>query len=85
MDNQIYVALCSPARDTSAGYHAYGHSLIVDPMAQVLVEAEESETIVSAELDGNKIEEARSGIPLRDQRRFDIYPDVSQAKVSSSS
>ena len=83
MDNQIYVALCSPARDLSAGYHAYGHSLIVDPMAQVLVEAEESETIVSAELDGAKIEEARSGIPLRDQRRFDIYPDVSQAKVSS--
>ncbi|KAK3402943.1 carbon-nitrogen hydrolase [Sordaria brevicollis] len=81
MDNQIYVALCSPARDTSAGYHAYGHSLIVDPMAQVLVEAEESEAIVSAELDGQKIEEARSGIPLRDQRRFDIYPDVSQAKV----
>lgn len=83
MDNQIYVALCSPARDTSASYHAYGHSLIVDPMAQVLVEAEESETIVSAELDGTKIEEARLGIPLRDQRRFDIYPDVSQAKVSS--
>ncbi|KAL0467275.1 nitrilase [Neurospora intermedia] len=83
MDNQIYVALCSPARDMSASYHAYGHSLIVDPMARVLVEAEESETIVSAELDGTKIEEARSGIPLRDQRRFDIYPDVSQAKVSS--
>ncbi|KAK0727141.1 hydrolase-like protein [Lasiosphaeria miniovina] len=78
MDNQIYVALCSPARDTTAGYHAWGHSLIVDPMAQVLVEADENETIVSAELDGARIEEARSGIPLRDQRRFDVYPDVSQ-------
>ncbi|KAK3359166.1 putative nitrilase [Lasiosphaeria hispida] len=78
MDNQIYVALCSPARDLSAGYHAWGHSLVVDPMAQVLVEAEEGETIVSAELDGEKIEEARKGIPLRDQRRFDVYPDVSQ-------
>jgi len=78
MDNQIYVALCSPARDTGASYHAWGHSLIVDPMAQVLVEAEETEAIVSAEIDGSKIEEARKGIPLRDQRRFDVYPDVSK-------
>lgn len=78
MDNQIYVALCSPARDMSAGYHAYGHSLIVDPMAQVLVEADENEAIVSHEIDGSKIEEARKGIPLRDQRRFDVYPDVSE-------
>ncbi|KAJ4302274.1 Omega-amidase nit3 [Collariella sp. IMI 366227] len=41
VDNQCYVALCSPARDMSAGYHAYGHSLVVDPMAGVLVEAGE--------------------------------------------
>lgn len=78
VDNQLYVALCSPARDMSAGYHAWGHSLVVDPMAEVLVEAEEAETIVVAELDGEKIEEARKGIPLRDQRRFDVYPDVSR-------
>lgn len=77
MDNQIYVALCSPARDMGAKYHAWGHSMVVDPMAQVLVEAEENEAIVYAELDGDKIEETRKGIPLRDQRRFDVYPDVS--------
>ncbi|KAK3995022.1 nitrilase family protein [Cladorrhinum sp. PSN332] len=82
VDNQLYVALCSPARDTKATYHAWGHSLIVDPMASVLVEADENETIVSAELDGEKIESARKGIPLRDQRRFDVYPDVSQGKIS---
>jgi predicted amidohydrolase len=77
MDNQIYVALCSPARDTTATYHAWGHSMVVDPMAQVLVEAEEGETIVYGEMNGDKIEETRKGIPLRDQRRFDVYPDVS--------
>lgn len=77
MDNQIYVAMCSPARDMGATYHAWGHSLVVDPMARVLVEAEEGETIVSAELDGNLIETTRRNIPLSDQRRFDVYPDVS--------
>lgn len=81
MDNQLYVAMCSPARDMAASYHAWGHSLVADPMAQVLVEADEKETIVYAELSNDKIEEARKGIPLRTQRRFDVYPDVSQGKV----
>lgn len=81
MDNQIYVAMCSPARDETASYHAWGHSLIVDPMAQVLVEADEAETTVSWELDNAKIEETRKNIPLMGQRRFDVYPDVSQGKV----
>ncbi|KAI1085053.1 carbon-nitrogen hydrolase [Whalleya microplaca] len=82
MDNQVYVALCSPARDTSASYHAWGHSLIVDPMAQVVVEAEEKEAIVSWELDGAKIEETRKNIPLVGQRRFDVYPDINEGKIS---
>lgn len=84
MDNQVYVALCSPARDRSATYHAWGHSLVVDPMAQVLVEAEEKETVVVVELTGDKIEETRKAIPLNTQRRFDVYPDVSQGKIRFS-
>lgn len=82
MDNQIYVALCSPARDVNATYHAWGHSLVCDPMAKVLVEAEEKEETVYAELRGEKIEETRRNIPLSGQRRFDVYPDVSAEKVS---
>ncbi|KAK3899430.1 hypothetical protein C8A05DRAFT_18138 [Staphylotrichum tortipilum] len=78
VDNQLYVALCSPARDLKANYHAWGHSLVVDPMAGVQVEAGEGEEIVLADLEGGRIEEARSGIPLREQRRFDVYPDVSE-------
>lgn len=81
VDNQVYVIMCSPARDMGASYHAWGHSLVVDPMAQVLVEAEEKETIVTADLTGDKIEETRKGIPLRDQRRYDVYPDVSEGKI----
>ncbi|PSR91990.1 carbon-nitrogen hydrolase [Coniella lustricola] len=84
VDNQVYVAMCSPARDLSATYHAWGHSLVADPMAQVLAEAEEKETIVTADLSSDKIEEARKGIPLRDQRRFDVYPDISQGKIRFS-
>lgn len=81
MDNQIYVAMCSPARDMSATYHAWGHSLIADPMAKIVVETDEKESIVSWEIDPQKIEETRKNIPLVGQRRFDVYSDVSAGKV----
>ena len=39
VDNQMYVAVCSPARDVESGYVAFGNSMIVDPSAQVMVNA----------------------------------------------
>lgn len=81
MDNQIYVGLCSPARDMEAEYHAWGHSLVVDPSAKVLVEAGEGEEIIYADLDPELIEETRRGIPIYSQRRFDVYPDVNEGDV----
>lgn len=82
VDNQCYVALCSPARDMGAAYHAWGHSLVVDPMAQVVVEAGEGEDTVFWELDGARIEQTRRNIPVYAQRRFDVYPDVNEGQIS---
>ena len=84
MDNQIYVALCSPARDNDGPYQAYGHTMIVDPMAQVIAEAETAETIVTWELDSAKIEETRKAIPLTNQRRFDVYPNIDEGEINFS-
>jgi predicted amidohydrolase len=81
MDNQVYVGLCSPARDMTADYNAWGHSMIVNPNAQVLSELDEKEDIVYADLDGETIEQTRKGIPIYTQRRFDVYPDVSKGDV----
>ncbi|KAF2839375.1 carbon-nitrogen hydrolase [Patellaria atrata CBS 101060] len=85
MDNQVYVGLCSPARDMDADYNAWGHSMIVDPNAAIIEQLDEKEGIVYAELNGDKIEEVRKGIPIYGQRRFDVYPDVSKdAKVGEA-
>jgi omega-amidase len=84
VDNQIYVIMCSPARDMNASYHAWGHSMIVDPLAKVLTEAEDKEAIIESELDGDKLDEVRKNIPLNTQRRFDVYPDVSEEKIQPS-
>ena len=81
-DNQVYVALCSPARDMEASYHAWGHSMIVDPNAGVMTEAGEKEDTVYGDLDGDQIEQTRGGIPIYSQRRFDVYPDVSKGDIN---
>ncbi|KAM0333271.1 hypothetical protein ACHAQA_001932 [Verticillium albo-atrum] len=81
LDNQIYVAMCSPARDPDGPYQAWGHSMILDPLAQVVAETDEKESTVVWELDGAKIDEVRRNIPLTAQRRFDVYPDVSKGDV----
>lgn len=78
IDNQIYTIACSPARDTSSSYRAYGHSMVVDPMGKVIAEAGEGEQILFAELDPEEIIKARSSIPITVQRRFDLYRDISK-------
>jgi omega-amidase len=77
VDNQIYVVMCSPARNPTPSYIAWGHSMIVNPMAEVLSEADENEAIVSAQLNDATIQKTRQAISLYTQRRFDVYKDVS--------
>lgn len=81
MDNQVYTALCSPARDDDATYHAWGHSMVVDPNAGIVAEADEKEDTIFADLDGTELEKTRRAIPLSSQRRFDVYPDITQGSV----
>lgn len=77
VDNQVFFGMCSPARDMSAGYHAWGHSLLADPMGNVLAEAGHEEDILHVHIDPQVFQDARAGIPVTIQRRFDVYPDVS--------
>ena len=73
LDNQVYVASVSPARNTSAGYVAWGHSTVVDPYGTVVASAAEAEEIVYADIDLNHVEAIRSQIPVTFQRRNDVY------------
>jgi len=81
IDNEVYVGMCSPARDMQADYNAWGHSMVVEPNAEVAGELDEKEGVLYAELSGEKLAEVRKGIPVYGQRRFDVYPDVSEGKV----
>ncbi|KZW00301.1 putative nitrilase [Exidia glandulosa HHB12029] len=78
VDNQIFVAMCSPARDMNAEYHAWGHSTVVDPMGHVFATTEHDEAIVYADIDPEILRSARAGIPVTVHRRFDVYTDVKE-------
>ncbi|KAJ1687313.1 hypothetical protein LUZ63_018703 [Rhynchospora breviuscula] len=82
-DNQLYVATCSPARDTSAGYIAWGHSTVVGPFGEVLATTEHEETIIVTEMDYSLLEQRRTHLPLGKQRRADLYQLVDVQRLSS--
>ena len=73
VDNQVYVAAASPARDEKARYVIYGHSMLVDPWGGVICEAGTDENIILAAVDPAKIEEVRARLPLLAQMRNDLY------------
>ncbi len=73
IDNQVYVAAASPARDENASYVAYGHSMVADPWGDVKCEAGSGEEILYAKIDTSIIGKVRNELPLIKNRRTDIY------------
>lgn len=73
VDNQVYLAAASPARNHELSYIAYGHSMVVDPWGEVLSQAGASEEIIYAELNSSRINDVRNQLPLLENRRKDIY------------
>lgn len=73
VDNQIFVATCSPARDVSASYVAWGHSTAVGPFAEILGALDEKPGILYADLDYGELVERRTNLPLSSQKRHDLY------------
>lgn len=74
VDNQVFVAACSPARATTGdGYKAWGHSMVVDPWGTVLAATDENADVVVTEVDMGRRADVRRSVPTSRQRRDDIY------------
>lgn len=73
VDNQVFTIGTSPARDMNASYQAWGHSIIVDPWGQVLLQMDEKEGIAVTEIDLAEADEVREQLPLLKHRRKDVY------------
>lgn len=83
LDNQVYVATPSPARDTTAGYVAWGHSSVVNSWGEVITKAGEGEEIVYADIEIESVESVRAMIPISKQRRSDLYSVLDSAQPES--
>ena len=72
IENQIFMlAVNRVGRDASNEF--FGHSLVVDPWGEILVEGGEGEELITVELDLLKVQEARRNIPILRDRRPDVY------------
>lgn len=73
IDNQLFVAAASPARNLELSYLAYGNSMIVGPWGDIIARADEKEGIIYADIDLREILRVRRELPLLKNRRDDIY------------
>ena len=73
IDQQCFVAGCSPARDETASYVAYGNSLVADPWGSFPLHMDEKEHVQVVELDLDDLEKYRGQIPILSGRRKDLY------------
>lgn len=73
LDNQCYVAATSPARDTSASYVAWGHSMLVSPWGDVIQEMDEKEGYMINEVNLTDVESVRAQLPLLSARKIEFY------------
>ncbi|XP_059078299.1 omega-amidase NIT2-like [Tigriopus californicus] len=78
VDNQLYVATPSPARDEKADYIAWGHSQVINPWGEVVAKAEECQEIIFADIDLDYMQQVRKQIPITVQARTDLYETVSK-------
>jgi predicted amidohydrolase len=73
LDNQIYFAAVSPARDPESPYQAYGSSCVVSPWGEFCGRTDSRESIVYAEIDLDYVEDIRNQLPLLKHRRPALY------------
>lgn len=73
LDNQVYFAANSPARDENGPYVAYGNSCISDPWGKFIAHADEKECILYGDIDFDHADDVRQQLPLLKHRREELY------------
>lgn len=73
LDNQVYFAANSPARDEEGPYQAYGGSCIATPWGEFISHADEAECIVYGDIDLDYVSDIRQQLPLLKHRREELY------------
>lgn len=72
IENQMFVVACNRV-GTTDGTSFFGHSSVIDPWGELLVEAGEQAGLFTVDLDLTQVESIRERIPVFQDRRTDVY------------
>lgn len=73
LDNQCYCLGTAPARDLTAGYHSWGHTIAAGPWGDVIAQMEDGPGWQLVKLDLERVTQVRQQLPLLLHRRTDRY------------
>jgi len=73
VENTVYLAGVSGVAPEGSSYQSWGHSMLVDPFGEIMVDLGRSEGVGLAELDPARLKDIRRRLPLLKQRREDVY------------
>ena len=73
VDNELFLVAAAAARYEGFSYECWGHSTVVDPYGSVIATCDETEQILYAALDLNRIDEVRQQLPTFLHLRRDVY------------
>lgn len=72
IENQMYI-VATNAVGSDGTYHFFGHSAIIDPWGNAILEGGEAEVLLTAAIETDKVAEIRQKIPVFKDRRPDLY------------
>jgi len=75
IENQMYMIACNRI-GKSGDTRFFGHSCIIDPWGEIILEAGGDEELLTAEIEMDRVQQARSRIPVFEDRRPEAYQQI---------
>jgi omega-amidase len=72
IENQMYVVSCNRVGNSKNTFF-FGHSMVINPWGEILVEGGEAEEILYATIELGEVERVRRTIPIFEDRRPQLY------------
>ncbi len=73
IENQCFVVACNRVGQDPSGTHFFGHSAILDPWGEAIVEGDTEADLLTATIDLAQVDLIRAKIPIFEDLRTDLY------------
>lgn len=78
IESAAFVVAAAQTGNHEDGRETYGHSLVIDPWGEILLDMEDRVGVGFAEIDTARLEEIRRRIPVIEHRRIFMPPELPQ-------